>query len=115
MLASQSGTEVRIVELRPGDAVPSGSLAHAWVGQNHDPDSKIEAFARAVDSLPAPGVDIALVKFCYVDFSADTDAAAVLARYRVGHRGAPAPAPWDDLRPRDRPGFHARARRQGAR
>ena len=83
LLASQSGTEVRIVELRPGDAVPQGSLAHASVGKNRDPDSKLEAFARAVDSLPAPGVDIALVKFCYVDFSATTDAAAVLARYRV--------------------------------
>lgn len=84
LLASQSGTEVRIVELRPGDAVPPGSLAHAWVGKNHDPASKIEAFARAVDSLPAPGVDIAMVKLCYVDFTADTDAAALLARYRAG-------------------------------
>jgi hypothetical protein len=87
LLASQLGTEVRIVELRPGEAVPPGSLAHAWVGKNHDPASKIEAFARAVDSLPAPGVDIALVKLCYVDFTSDTDAAAVLALYRVGIEG----------------------------
>jgi hypothetical protein len=87
LIASGSGTGIRIAEFRAGEAVPPGTVAHAWVGTNHDPASKIDAFARAVDSFPAPGVDIALVKLCYVDFTADTDAAALLARYRAGIEG----------------------------
>lgn len=82
-LPGASGQVVRIAEVAPGTAVAPGTLAHAWVGRNHDPVSKIEAFARAVDALPAPGVDIALVKLCYVDFAPETDPAAIFSRYRA--------------------------------
>ena len=82
LIARRSGKEFRVAEVSPGAPIAPGTLAHAWVGQNHDPAGKIEAFARAVDALPDPGVDVALLKLCYVDFAPDTDAAALLARYR---------------------------------
>ncbi|MGA8891980.1 MAG: hypothetical protein WB493_10450, partial [Anaeromyxobacteraceae bacterium] len=91
LLAARSGKELRITEVRPGTAIAPGTIGHAWVGENHAPSTKIDAFVRAVDALPAPGVDVALVKLCYVDFAPETDVAAILARYR---------AALDDLRRR---------------
>jgi hypothetical protein len=82
-LASREGTEIRLVELKPGTPVPPGTIAHAWVGENEKPFTKIDAFVRAVDAIPSPGVNIAFVKFCYVDFTPDTDAAALMTRYQA--------------------------------
>lgn len=83
LLATREGAELRIAEMKPGTVVRTGTIAHAWVGENQQPITKIDGFARALDAIPAPGVDIALVKLCYVDFSPDTDAAAILARYQA--------------------------------
>jgi hypothetical protein len=81
-LAREAGVAIRIVEGFPTAAVPAGTVGHAWVGENHRPETKLEAFAKAIDALPAPGVDVALVKLCYVDFGPETDVAALFARYR---------------------------------
>jgi len=81
-LEAARGTALRVVDAPLGAAIPAGTIGHAWIGENHRPETKLEAFARALDALPAPGVDIALLKLCYVDFTADTDAASLLGRYR---------------------------------
>jgi len=80
-LGAEAGVPLAVVEVPLGASIPAGALGHAWVGENHRPEGKLEAFARAMDALPAPGVDVALVKLCYVDFTADTDAGALAARY----------------------------------
>lgn len=67
-LAREAGLEVKIAE--------------ALVGQNRDPASKLKAFAQALETRPG-GVDVALVKFCYLDIDAATDADALFARYRA--------------------------------
>lgn len=63
-----------------GDA---GSFLHTTVGQNTDPRSKVEDFARLIRGGIGDQVDVAFVKFCYVDFSANTDAETVFATYRT--------------------------------
>jgi len=80
-LAAEAGVPLAVLEVPPGAAIPAGTLGHAWIGENQRPVGKLEAFARAMDAQPAPGVDVALVKLCYVDFNADTDAAALASRY----------------------------------
>jgi lysophospholipase L1-like esterase len=82
LLAGPDGGGLRVVDVSRGaTTVAAGTLAHAYVGQNGDPASKLDAFARAVDALGEPGVDVALVKLCYVDVTAETDGAALAARY----------------------------------
>jgi hypothetical protein len=67
-------------------AVPAGTeggfVAHQTVGTNGDPASKIAAFDNAVRGGIGDKVDVALMKLCYVDISANTDVNAVFAKYR---------------------------------
>lgn len=55
-------------------------LVHARVGKNGDPDSKMQAFARYLESAQAP-YDIAFFKFCYVDVTAATDPDRLFSTY----------------------------------
>src|SRR4051812_47763124 len=52
-----------------------------FVAENGDPARKLENFKKSIGS--GSRYDVALVKFCYVDIDADTDAAALFDRYRI--------------------------------
>lgn len=68
--------------LRVDSASPGkGMIAHEWVGENGAPASKLEAVAAAL-SGPARGANVAIVKFCYSDFQADTDPDALFVSYQ---------------------------------
>lgn len=56
---------------------------HAYGGKNGKPLSKIDAFVAQMDRLGKNGSmpDVAMMKFCYLDFSASTDPEAVLDAY----------------------------------
>lgn len=82
-LARENGVALVVADAPVAASIPIGTLGHAWVGENHKPETKLEGFARAIDAMPGAGVDIALVKFCYVDFSAQTDSRALLLRYQA--------------------------------
>jgi len=57
-------------------------FAHARVGKNLDPNSKVDDFARIMKTNLKDKVDIAFFKFCYVDFRYDTDLRPVLDYYK---------------------------------
>ncbi len=61
--------------------ISEGAFLHSEVGQNKNPMSKIDAFEKILDSGLGKKVDIAFLKFCYVDISADTDIKEVLKMY----------------------------------
>src|SRR5260221_14075633 len=52
-----------------------------FVPENGDPKRKLDSFKKSVGA--GSGYDVALVKFCYGDIDADTDAAAPFHRYRI--------------------------------
>lgn len=81
-LAAREGVPLRIAEARaPG--IAEGTLAHAALEENGQPLKKLRSFARAVSSGEAKGADVAFMKFCYVDITADTDVSALFAAYRA--------------------------------
>ncbi len=80
-LARGAGVPVRIVEAADAGAIGPGTFGHAAVGQNGDPASKLDAFARALP--PGRDPDLALVKLCYVDVTASTDVSALFARWEA--------------------------------
>ncbi|MEI2787926.1 MAG: hypothetical protein V9E93_03485 [Steroidobacteraceae bacterium] len=51
------------------------------VGENGKPDSKCEDFRRILDDKLSGQIDVALFKFCYIDFSDTSDVDAVFATY----------------------------------
>lgn len=56
-------------------------LAHSIIGQNRDPQSKINDFKHKMSSGMGERVDVAFFKFCYVDINRDTDINAMFEEY----------------------------------
>ena len=68
------------IETRTPDEAPG--FYHAGIGQNGDPLGKIADFEAIMRAGMGGKVDIAFMKFCYVDFHAGTDVDSVFASYR---------------------------------
>jgi hypothetical protein len=56
------------------------AIADSLIGQNGDPVGKCEDFSRKLAELPEPP-DVALMKFCYIDFDQNTDPGKLFTRY----------------------------------
>jgi hypothetical protein len=65
---------------RPSSA--GGFLAHGLVGSNGDPLGKIADFETDMRQGLAGQLDVALMKFCYVDVTAATDVQPIFQSYR---------------------------------
>jgi hypothetical protein len=79
-LAAAQGMKLRIAAVPAADSVTPGMLGHLFIGENRNPQGKLRAFENAFRSRQ--GVDIAAMKFCYLDFDAKTDTQALFASYR---------------------------------
>jgi hypothetical protein len=82
-LASQAGVPLRVTEVDGALGLAPGTFGHGPVAENRNPLLKLESFTRILDSGPPSAVDIAFVKFCFVDFDSGTDASALFARYQA--------------------------------
>ena len=80
-LARAEGVPLRIVQVPRASDVPAAALGHFFVPENGAPLEKLANFETALGADSA--IDIALIKFCYVDIDASTDAAALFARYQA--------------------------------
>ena len=58
-----------------------GFVSHSFIGQNEDPVSKIQAFDAAVRAGLGKKIDVAMMKFCYVDVVGGTDVDALFTAY----------------------------------
>lgn len=81
-LAGQEGAALRVVETIDPSALVPATLAHAFLAENGDPERKLASFERALDGGIGDVADVALMKFCYVDFGPDTDTAGLFAKYQ---------------------------------
>jgi len=80
LLVAGSGASLEVVETRqPADG--RTGLFHFKAGTNGDPLGKLRDFEKTVNESAARGFDIAMVKFCYIDFDANTDGAALARSY----------------------------------
>lgn len=71
----------QIVETREPLPALDSFLAHAHVGRNCDPQSKLAEFADVVSDGFGDALDVAVLKFCYADVTANTDVAALFDAY----------------------------------
>ncbi len=81
-LLREAGRDWPIVDVGAG-AGTGGALLHARVGRNEQPLTKCADFVRLLDEGRAPGIEVALLKFCYIDVSPTTDVAGLFDRYRT--------------------------------
>jgi hypothetical protein len=82
LIGTVPGATLRVEQTSNPSAVQKGVFAHAINGSNGDPIGKGAAFQNTMQGGMAARVDIAFFKFCYVDFWATTNVAAVFADYR---------------------------------
>lgn len=80
--AAQDVPGPAIVQSSAPVELPGGYLQHAFIGTNGDPLSKISAFDRIMRSGVASRVEVAAMKFCYIDFNEGTDVDQVFTEYQ---------------------------------
>jgi hypothetical protein len=76
------GADLKIVSFADGATPPASGWIEAVGGENGDPKSKIDYFVHALRDQPALKPDLAMMKFCYLDFGKNTDVNAVFDYYR---------------------------------
>jgi hypothetical protein len=83
-LSTEGGPAPRIEEVGdPSRPLAPGTLAHAMVGQNEQPETKLAHFEKLMDGGMARSADVAFLKFCYIDFNGTTDSKALFEKYRA--------------------------------
>ena len=68
-----------------GDSPASGNggfIDHTFIGENGNPLLKIQDFDAKLRSGPGQQAEVAMMKLCYADITADTDTGALFAAYR---------------------------------
>lgn len=78
-LARQDGAHLAIRAERR--APTAAGIIHFRIGRNGDPMAKIQDFAAAIDAGAAEGADVAMMKLCYADIAAGSDARELAKRY----------------------------------
>lgn len=75
--------KLNIVKGRDNDTFAQGVFAHDKVGKNHDPKSKIDDFYSIINTNMNIQIDVAFLKFCFVDIDATSDVNAIFKYYRT--------------------------------
>jgi hypothetical protein len=78
-LASEAGVNLNLIQSR--NATAEFGITHFFIGNNGDPQSKINDFEETLRKGVVQGADIALMKLCYVDINANTDAKELAKDY----------------------------------
>ena len=71
--------------IEQGGTQPSkdgGFIDHVFIGQNENPLLKIQDFDAQMRAGIGEQVDVAMMKFCYVDITSNTDVNTLFATYR---------------------------------
>jgi lysophospholipase L1-like esterase len=82
LMTEEPRLRLLLIETPEPRSVNVPGLVHTAIGRNGDADSKIEHFARVVESELADGT-VALFELCYVDMTPRTDPDALFDRYRT--------------------------------
>ena len=80
--AQHPGVTLRVAESADPALFDKPVLAHVPIGRNSDPESKLSDFAARLRAGVGRRADVATFKFCYVDFTNDTDPVRVFSIYK---------------------------------
>jgi len=77
-----SADSLHIVHWEKNAPLPSAFFLEGLIGENYRPKSKCDDFAHIVDELGPSALTIALMKFCFLDVSHETDVDRVFDEYK---------------------------------
>jgi hypothetical protein len=81
LVAESAAVNVHIVETKDAGQLTDAVFACAPIGRNWEPESKLAEFRRVLEDGLGDKVDVAFLKFCYVDVRSDSDPVALLDAY----------------------------------
>jgi hypothetical protein len=81
-LAASSGGRFKATPFAGENLPPGGIFAESLIGSNGQPDTKCDAFSQNIARLAPASLDIALMKFCYIDFDRNTDVGKLFGYYQ---------------------------------
>ncbi|MEZ4600281.1 MAG: hypothetical protein R2940_10895 [Syntrophotaleaceae bacterium] len=77
--------KVKIIDLK--DIQPESALGpafyHLRIGSNNDPKSKVDSFSKVIKSNSFINIDIAFLKFCYVDITKNSNIEEIFNYYKL--------------------------------
>lgn len=79
-LSTMAGVPVRIEKVESAINVKQAMIGQTYIADNEFPFKKLKSFEQAMGQKKT-GLDVALMKFCYVDLKADTDVNALFSSY----------------------------------
>ena len=74
--------KLKIAEIKHASDLNGAEFAHSSIGENDDPQSKMQAFTDYVDNGIGAKADIAFFKFCYVDINVHSDVDKIFTEYK---------------------------------
>ena len=82
LMKEAGNNNIKIIEADGTTELPEYFFAHARAGKNTEPNTKCDAFAKFLTDDFANKLDIAFLKFCYVDMLTNDDPNAVFEYYK---------------------------------
>ncbi|MGB5446670.1 MAG: hypothetical protein WBM99_14335 [Psychromonas sp.] len=81
LLAAKCNKKFTLIQTRDADQVNGSVFAHAQIGKNKHPETKLADFKMLMEQGMGQKVDIAFMKLCYVDFQHDTKVDELFVKY----------------------------------
>ena len=81
-LARDNGVALQVRDVARDPNVPNQTFGHVFVGVNGKPLEKLDEYRDRLVKQRSTPPDLAMVKLCFLDFTASTDPKAVFARYQ---------------------------------
>ena len=75
------GKSIKIESLDEEKIFNNTNIIHTRIGKNKFPISKINDFSEKLNSFSNNSIDVALMKFCYVDISTDDEVDDIYSKY----------------------------------
>jgi len=83
IMSENSDIKLNIVRTNNIEELSSYCFAHSAIGQNFDPESKLNEFVKLMDQGLGNNVNGALLKFCFVDIHSMTDLNKLFNNYKT--------------------------------
>ena len=84
LLSAVPQVHINLVMYNRGFMEKAPFFAHSKIGENREPTAKCEAFKSVLSTLDSVSpVDIALMKFCFVDFTPETNVRELFDYYQT--------------------------------
>jgi|SaaInlV_120m_DNA_4_1040238.scaffolds.fasta_scaffold01049_8 predicted HAD superfamily Cof-like phosphohydrolase len=83
LMAENPLIKLKLVETRDSANFNAPLFAHSTVGENENPQTKINDFTDVLEKGVGEKADIAFFKFCYLDFRGGVDPEKIFNQYKV--------------------------------